>query len=155
VTTGASARPFPSRWIVWLLPMAVALHNLEEALTFARHLPAVAAGLPAGLRPWVDADTLPRLYGALVLATLVPLAICVWCALAPGNLVARRLVLAIWVVLLLNVAWHVGVALFMLHGYAPGLVTALAVNLPLSLAVLRRAMEERWWRPSGERVRRA
>jgi hypothetical protein len=52
------------------------------------------------------------------------------------------------VVLLLNAAWHAGVALFVFHGYAPGLVTAVAVNLPASLAVLRRAVGEHWWQPA-------
>ena len=51
MTTGQSARSIPPRWIVSLLAAAVALHNLEEALTFARYLPVTAANLPAGLRP--------------------------------------------------------------------------------------------------------
>ena len=146
MTTGQAARSIPPRWIVSLLPAAVALHNLEEALTFARYLPLAAANLPAGLSLWAGPDALPRLYGALIVATLVPLAICVWSAAAPHNLVARRLVLAIWMVLLANAVWHAGVALFVFHGYAPGLITALAVNLPASLMVLRRAAVERWWR---------
>jgi hypothetical protein len=148
VTTAQSARSIPPRWIVSLLPAAVALHNLEEALSFGCYLPVVAAELPVGLRPWAGADSLPRLYGALVVATLVPLAICLWSALAPGNLIARRLMLVTWVVLLANVAWHAGVALFVFHGYAPGLITAVAVNLPASLLVLRRAVVERWWQPA-------
>jgi hypothetical protein len=93
VTTGKSARSIPPRWIVSSLPIAVALHNLEEALTFGRYLPAVAAGLPVRWRPWAGPDTLSGLYVALVVATVAPLAICVWSAVAPGSLVARRLVL--------------------------------------------------------------
>lgn len=47
-----------------------------------------------------------------------------------------------WATLLLNVAWHVTAALMLFGGYAPGLVTAVALNLPLSVLVLRRAAAE-------------
>ena len=45
--------------------------------------------------------------------------------------------------MLVNVASHVGSAIF-LRGYAPGLATALALNLPFSIYLLRRAWHERW-----------
>ncbi|MEW5931304.1 MAG: HXXEE domain-containing protein, partial [Gemmatimonadota bacterium] len=46
-------------------------------------------------------------------------------------------------VLLVNVASHAASAAF-LGGYAPGLATAVAVNLPFSVLLLRRAHRERW-----------
>lgn len=45
--------------------------------------------------------------------------------------------------MLVNVVSHVGSAVF-LRGYAPGLATALALNLPFSIYLLRRAIAERW-----------
>jgi hypothetical protein len=49
-----------------------------------------------------------------------------------------------WAILLLNAVWHITVALALFGGYAPGVVTATALNLPLSVLVLRRAVDERW-----------
>jgi hypothetical protein len=57
-----------------------------------------------------------------------------------------------WATLLLNAAWHVAAALVLFKGYAPGVATAVALNLPLSLLVLRRAMTEQWL---GRRALRA
>ena len=41
---------------------------------------------------------------------------------------------------------HVG-ATVILGGYAPGTVTALAIHLPFSVSLLRRAAREHWVRP--------
>ena len=51
--------------------------------------------------------------------------------------------------MLLNVATHISAAVFVLRGYSPGLVTALALNLPYSLHVLSRAVRERWLSRAG------
>jgi hypothetical protein len=46
-----------------------------------------------------------------------------------------------------NAISHIVVATFVLHGYGPGLLTALAINLPFSIYLLRRAVRERWLSP--------
>jgi hypothetical protein len=52
--------------------------------------------------------------------------------------------LLIQTVVLVNVFSHAAVAAFVLHGYAPGVLTALAINLPFSIYLLRRAARENW-----------
>lgn len=41
------------RWAVWLLPLLLSLHNLEEAVLFPGYLPRVLSRLPAGAREWI------------------------------------------------------------------------------------------------------
>jgi uncharacterized protein with HXXEE motif len=135
------------RWAIWLLPLVLALHNLEEGLFFPRYLPRVLGRLPAGLRDWIGPVTLRDMGVALALATLLPLGFCLWAAARPASRTALWLVLAMWATLLLNVAWHVAAALVLFGGYAPGVATAVALNLPLSVLVLRRAAAEQWLSP--------
>ena len=132
------------RWATWLLPLALALHHLEEGAFFPQYVPRVLARLPLGLREWIGPVRLREMGLALVLATVIPLGFCLWAAARPSNRTALWLVLAMWATLLLNVAWHVAAALVLFGGYAPGVVTAVGVNLPLSVLVLRRAATEQW-----------
>jgi uncharacterized protein with HXXEE motif len=137
------------RWAIWLLPVVVALHNLEEAVFFPRYLPRTLGRLPAGVRDWLGPITMDEMAAALALATVIPLVVSLWAAARPASRTALRLVLALWAILLLNAVWHVGVALLLFGGYAPGVITAVALNLPLSVLILRRAMAERWLRQSS------
>jgi hypothetical protein len=52
--------------------------------------------------------------------------------------------LLIQATLLLNVVWHVVAAIVLFDGYAPGLATALLLNLPFSVYLIRRAAREHW-----------
>jgi hypothetical protein len=45
---------------------------------------------------------------------------------------------------LLNAIWHLAIAVVLFRGYAPGLATALLLNLPFSLHLLGRAVREQW-----------
>lgn len=132
------------RWAIWLLPLVLALHNLEEGVFFPRYVPRVLGLLPAGVREWIGPVGRREMGLALVLATMIPLGFSLWAAARPGSRTALWLVLAMWATLLLNVAWHVAAALLFFGGYAPGLATAVALNLPLSVLVLRRAATEQW-----------
>jgi hypothetical protein len=132
------------RWAIWLLPIVLALHNLEEGLFFPRYLPRVLGRLPASVRDWVGPVSLREMGVALVLATAIPLAFSVWAATRPTSRTALWLVLAMWATLLLNALWHVTAALVLFGGYAPGVATAVALNLPLSVLVLQRAAKEQW-----------
>ena len=57
------------------------------------------------------------------------------------------LVLLIQATVLLNVVWHAAAAVVLFGGYAPGVVSALVLNLPFSIYLLRRAARERWLDP--------
>jgi uncharacterized protein with HXXEE motif len=132
------------RWAIWLLPLVLVLHNLEEGAFFPQYLPLVLGRLPAGVRDWIGPVTTGEMGAALVLATVIPLSFSLWAAARPVSRTALWLVLAMWATLLLNAVWHVAAALLLFRGYAPGVVTAVVLNLPLSVLVLRRAATERW-----------
>ena len=129
---------------IWLLPFVLALHNLEEGIFFPRYLPRVLERLPPDVRDWIGPVSLREMGVALVLATLIPLGFSVWAAARPASRTALWLVLAMWATLLLNAVWHVAAAPALFGGYAPGVATAIGLNLPLSLLVLRDAAVEQW-----------
>jgi hypothetical protein len=120
-----------------LLAAAFAGHNLEEGLTYPAMRGDIAARVHAlGLPWWSPAGE--AFSTALVALTLVACAAMLWVALTPPTRTGRALVRILAWVLLANVMLPHVPAAFVLGGYTPGLVTALAVNLPLSLWVLRR-----------------
>jgi len=61
----------------------------------------------------------------------------------------------LWVLLVLettvavNVIAHVLTAATVFHGYAPGLATAVLVNAPFAIYVLRRVWREQWVSPAA------
>jgi uncharacterized protein with HXXEE motif len=132
------------RWALWLLPLVLALHNFEEGVFFPRYLPRVLGRLPAGARDWIGPVTTREMGAALVLATVIPLGFSLWAAARPTSRAALWLVLVMWSTLLLNALWHMAAALVLFGGYAPGVVTAVLLNLPISILVLRRAVAEQW-----------
>jgi len=111
---------------------AFLLHNGEEALTYARVRPATEAltgfDLPAPSPFWA----------ALVIVTIVGGAVLLWAGTGPDTAARRRALRLGAAILLLNVLVPHLPAAVLLGGYAPGVVTAVLVNLPLSLWVLRR-----------------
>lgn len=128
------------RSLLWLVPLLLTLHNLEEAVFMKGFLARFADRIP--LLP-------PVTYGqfllALAVVTLAPYAFA-----ASGPLERRSraflLVLGTQMVVLVNVAAHVAAAVWA-RGYAPGLVTALLVNLPFSVFLFRRALRGAWVKP--------
>ena len=132
------------RAALWLIPSFIALHNVEEAITFPRYLPVARALAPHSVRSFLDHVTYPEVLLALTVATLVPLAAVAWANARPTSQLALWLAVTIQVVMSMNALWHLLAAMFLFRGYAPGVITALAVNLPFSAYLLRRAVVERW-----------
>jgi Protein of unknown function with HXXEE motif len=130
-----------------LIPVLFAVHSMEEALTFATYLPIIRARLPEwGWTAVSQADPHRFLLSLLVLTTL-PFVIAFSGSTVPGS--ARGyMLLALQATLLLNVASHVATAT-LIRGYAPGVITAVVINLPFSIYVLQRATRERWYRASA------
>ncbi|MDQ3998430.1 MAG: HXXEE domain-containing protein [Gemmatimonadota bacterium] len=129
--------------LLWGVPTAVLVHNVEEALTVGRYTPAVLALVPDAVRRLMPSSQyIYVIYVALVVATAIPIAFA---------LVARRDrrswatygLLLVAAVMLVNAVWH-SVAAVLLGGYAPGVVTAVAINLPVMALVLRWARRESW-----------
>jgi Protein of unknown function with HXXEE motif len=129
---------------IWLVPILLTLHNLEEALLFPRYLPLAVARLPEGLQAIAGAITLGQVWIALAVVTAVPFGLAAWAAARPSSQLATWCVLLVQATVLLNVFWHLATAVIVFQGYAPGLVTALLLNLPFSLYLLRRARREQW-----------
>ncbi|MGH2822960.1 MAG: HXXEE domain-containing protein [Thermoleophilaceae bacterium] len=132
------------RTVLWLVPVFLALHNAEEALLFPRYLPLAIGRLPEGLRAFAGAITLGQVWAALAVVTAVPFALAAWATARPDHRIAVWLLLVVQATVLLNVLWHLAAAIVVFQGYAPGVLTALAVNLPFSLYLLRRARAEQW-----------
>jgi hypothetical protein len=144
--TAGSGRAVPLRRsrALWLVPAGMALHNLEEAFFFPRYLPLVLERLPESWRALAGPVMLGQVLTALVLVTVVPFILATWATLRPNSGIAVWLLLLIQATLLLNVIWHVIAAVLVFDGYAPGLITAVCVNLPVSFYLLRRAAREQW-----------
>jgi tryptophan-rich sensory protein len=132
------------RRVLWLVPALLAVHNAEEALFFPRYLPFVLARLPTGWQAVAAPLTTGQVWSALVVVTGVALAVAWWADRRPDSRTALWLLLLIQSAVLLNVIWHVAIAVVLFRGYAPGLATALLLNLPFSIHLLRRAVREGW-----------
>jgi hypothetical protein len=128
-----------------LIPVLLALHNLEEAATmpfyfdaFSAQLPSVARTLIGEVRPW-------QFYLVLALITILPfvfLAIPTW---GVSQSPSTGLLLVVQLIAAINTLAHVARAA-QLHGYTPGLISGLVLNLPFSFYLLGRAWRERWVR---------
>lgn len=132
----------PSRnAVLVLIGVSLVLHNTEEYLTF----PAFFRSSNQLLH-WLPAPALlqspPRLHLALLIATVLPIAVVAWAVLRPGK---ALLIAALFLesVLLVNAGWHL-LAATVNRGYVPGVVTAALINLPFGIYVLGRAVKEQW-----------
>jgi len=130
--------------VLWAIPLALALHNAEEALTFPAFLPLVRERVPDVARGLAARIDVHALYTALVVVTLLVVLVVCWATWRPASPVAPWCALAVQAVVALNVVSHVIVAATVVRGDSPGLVTALAVNAPLSIHLFRRARREGW-----------
>ncbi|MBD0370109.1 MAG: HXXEE domain-containing protein [Pyrinomonadaceae bacterium] len=126
--------------LLWLVPVLLTLHNLEEAFLMPAFIEKRNASVQGAMRGVVPPVTYKQFLIALVIITVIPYLIAL---LWLGRRWAVYLLVGFQVVMLINVFAHTLMALF-LHGYAPGLVTAILINLPFSLYLLKRAVGERW-----------
>lgn len=126
-----------------LIPAFLLLHNAEEAIALHYYLPQIAERL-SRWHPGIIHPSYPQMLLALILATLIPLALVVWAMRRPASSYALWFVVLVQAVVLVNVFSHLAAALFVMHGYSPGLLTAALINLPFSLYLFRRAVREQW-----------
>jgi hypothetical protein len=133
------------RSIQRLLAVVVALHNAEEAVTAATYLTRVGElveSVPA-LRDSGLPPSLHQLYTGLVIVTLVPALLIVWATTGGDSVSKREVVSVIATALLWNVFLPHLSAMVIFRGYAPGGLTALAINLPFCIYFFRRSLRER------------
>jgi hypothetical protein len=126
--------------LLWLVPILTTVHNLEEAV----FMPMVLARRNSALQWLLPEITYGQFLLALFTVTAIPYLIA-WFACREQERagVGMFLLLSVQFMMLVNVLAHVVLALLM-SGYAHGLVTAVAINLPFSIYLLRRALKERW-----------
>ena len=128
--TGVSAR-----LLLWLVPVLITLHNLEELAGMPAvlvELPRkIPAGLPVGILPFPPSPAEFTL--AVVIVTALPFLFAGLAQFARKPRTRRTGVLLL-----------AGTQAVMLRGYAPGMVTALAVNLPFSLLFFSTALRQGW-----------
>ena len=111
----------------WLLPLAVVLHNTEEAIW----LPGFRAR-----HGWHSITPFEFRMGTAIVALLA-------IAVTLATLRHGRSRFASWCyyafcwIMLLNVFWHAGVAIYV-RAYVPGLLTAVAFVLPVTLYLIIR-----------------
>ena len=127
------------------LALVIALHNAEEGITAGAYLPRVREiieRVPALRERGLLPPSLPRLYLALIVVTLVPALIIGWATTGRDSSVKREVVAVIAAALLWNVFLPHIPAMIVLRGYVPGGVTALLVNRPFCLYLFRRSLIE-------------
>ena len=122
----------------WLFPLAITIHNAEEAIWLPVFWQRRQWQVPVSANQfWVATLALD------VLAFLIT-----YLAVKHGKRsTAANFYSGFVFVVLLNVVWHLGVAIWY-RTYAPGVVTAVALNLPLTIYLLRRAVRENYISPS-------
>ena len=128
--------------MLWATPLAFVVHNAEEAWTFPRYLPRVQALLPEPLRG--AAISIVGIETTLIAVTVAFLALAAWATRHPQSGLATWAALLVPALGALNALTHIGTAVFVLHGYSPGVVTSVFLVAPSSALVLRRAWREHW-----------
>ena len=123
-----------------VIPVALLVHNLEEAVAIGPAMPRLEATWSRLLGPTLSLPSVQQYDLALLLVT----------GLSFGLLLLARLwdpasyaLVALQAVMALNVLTHL-VGVVILGGYAPGVITAVLVEAPTSVAVFHRLREAGW-----------
>jgi uncharacterized protein with HXXEE motif len=121
----------------WLFPIAVTLHNAEEAVSMPQWISAHRSQVP--LHPGSG-----KIWLGLFLLTVAAFVVTYMCA--------RNAKQSIWAYLLFGYVAAMLVNVFVPHipatlvygEYTPGVLTAIFVNLPVMSIVLFKAVREQW-----------
>jgi Protein of unknown function with HXXEE motif len=123
-----------------LIPAAFLIHNLEEALTIPTMLPSVTAKLEIRFGFPVVLPSPNQYYVMLALLTLAVFLF--WLFAMNWETLCYGLV-AFQATMTLNVLSHIG-GTIVLTGYAPGVLTAVFVELVVSIIVFQHLKREAW-----------
>jgi hypothetical protein len=127
--------------VLVLIGATLELHTGEEFLTFPAYLSS-AHRLPWLLPPPEFLQNAQSQRVAVVMAAVLPLAV-IACAILRPRKALLVSVLFLECILLVNAGWHIFAA-WVRGGYAPGVITAVMINLPFGVYVLRNAVKEQW-----------
>jgi len=130
----------------WLFPVAVALHNLEEAIWMPgwdeRHAAQLHVRPPGAMEIRIALMVLTVAAFAVTYLSIRRGPKSVWAYLAFGGILA----------MLVNVFIPHLPAAVLFRGYAPGVVTAVLINLPLMILQAILAVRDGWvsgWRAAA------
>lgn len=121
----------------WVFLPAIAVHNFEEWLT-TPYFPGPSAIFGSGL----VAPSWQVMEIALVIVTLLPVAIIIWAATGLQRVYKDWAICWLASIFFINVFVPHVPASVLAAGYSPGVVTAVLVNLPLCLLLFRYALVE-------------
>lgn len=133
------------RTLQWLVAGFALLHNLEEGLTMRAYAPVVRERLSTFAPSSFIAATedLSWFYAGLLVATILPVLVVLAATTVRPTGGSAWAVVFVQSVFLVNVFLpHLPAAVF-LRGYAPGVVTAVAIQLPYSVYFIQRSVRER------------
>jgi hypothetical protein len=125
----------------WLFALALTIHNLEEAVWLPKW--SHQAGR------WHPKVSPLQFRFAVVVLTLLAYGITLWSYWGEKGSLGDYLLTGYALVMLLNAFIPHLVATIVLRRYAPGLITALCLNAPVTFLLLSRALEEGYvsWEP--------
>ncbi|HPM77366.1 MAG TPA: HXXEE domain-containing protein [bacterium] len=133
VSTTAVPPSLTFRAMLLLIPVFFTLHNLEEA--------GGVETLTDGRLQHIMYVTADQTLVAIILGTLLGWALAVACWSAPRGSKRLHVLLGLQAILALNILTHVG-GTIMTASYIPGVLTALLLELPLTVFLFRRARRE-------------
>lgn len=128
------------RRALWVVPVAFLVHNLEEALTIPHALPRIHAAWSGWTGRALQLPNASQYHQVLVGLTAAGFVLLLLARLWDR---ASYALVVLQAVMTLNVAMHVAGAV-LLRGYAPGLVSAVLVEAPVSFLVWRRVRDGGW-----------
>lgn len=123
------------RTSLWMIPVAIAIHNVEETMTMGRYADRYDWNI------WAGPDGKKRWRLAVTLATALPLGITAAAVGSPIGSCRMRLALALPGVFAFNAITHV-LQTVRHRDNMPGTATGVLVNIPMAAFIYRRALRE-------------
>ncbi len=131
--------------LLWLIPVVLTLHNIEEALTMPRWVMANLSLIKESLPISIDLQFTPaQLLFSLLIATVVPIVVTMVCINGEPRSRKLYLLFLLQAIVLLNVFIPHIAASIRMGQYNPGVITAVCFNLPFSVYFFRRAFLEQY-----------
>lgn len=140
------------RTVVWLIPIFLTLHNVEEAFAFQAYKPRMQSLLPESVASLIATLSYSTILGALIVLSAVAFLIAFAAAAWPKSERTLWALLTLEAAVGVNVIAHLLSAVIVFHGYGPGLMTALMINAPFAIYCFRRARREQWLSPAALRA---
>jgi hypothetical protein len=127
----------------WFIPVILSIHNLEEALTMPQwmsvHLPMLRSTIPFFENLQFSTA---QLYVSLFLVTLVPFLITFFCLRGERTAKKISVVLILQSIIFWNALMPHLSGFFVLGMYNPGTITAVLLNIPFSVYLYRRVLQQ-------------